>query len=47
MNRATLLPAVKEGKVSMGVIDDKVRRLLSLLEGWRCTTRSNSSVPLA
>ena len=28
MNRATLLPAVKEGKVSMAVIDDKVRRIL-------------------
>lgn len=30
MNRATLLPAIKEGKVSEATIDDKVRRLLAL-----------------
>jgi beta-glucosidase len=28
MNRETLLPAVREGKVSQAVIDDKVRRIL-------------------
>src|SRR5262249_49428561 len=28
MNRATLLPAVKEGKVSEATIDDKIRRIL-------------------
>jgi beta-glucosidase len=28
MNRATLLPAIKEGKVSVDTIDDKVRRIL-------------------
>ena len=28
MNRETLLPAIKDGKVSVAVIDDKVRRIL-------------------
>jgi beta-glucosidase len=28
MNRATLVPAIKEGKVSTSVIDDKIRRIL-------------------
>jgi beta-glucosidase len=32
MNRNSLLPAVKEGKVSTDSIDDKVRRLLNLAE---------------
>ncbi len=36
MNRETLLPAVKSGKVSQAVIDDKVRRILRLAitMGW-------------
>ena len=36
MNRATLIPAVKSGKVSQAVIDDKVRRILRLAitMGW-------------
>jgi beta-glucosidase len=32
MSRASLLPAVKDGKVSSATIDDKVRRLLGLAE---------------
>jgi beta-glucosidase len=36
MNRETLLPAVKSGKVSQAVIDDKVRRILRVAVefGW-------------
>ena len=36
MNRETLFPAVKSGKVSQAVIDDKVRRILRLAitMGW-------------
>src|SRR5437588_557326 len=36
MNRATLLPAVKSGKVSEATIDDKVRRILrtAIRFGW-------------
>ncbi|MGH9643396.1 MAG: glycoside hydrolase family 3 protein, partial [Terriglobales bacterium] len=36
MNRATLLPAIKSGKVSEATIDDKVRRILrtAIRFGW-------------
>jgi beta-glucosidase len=36
MNRATLLPLVKEGKVTVATIDDKVRRILrtAIQFGW-------------
>ncbi len=36
MNRESLLPAIKEGKVSVATIDDKVRRILRLAirMGW-------------
>jgi beta-glucosidase len=47
MNRATLLPAVKEGKVSAATIDDKVRRLLALAErfSWMSTPAPDLSIP--
>ncbi len=36
MNRATLLPAIQQGKVSLATIDDKVRRILrkAIQFGW-------------
>ena len=36
MNRATLLPAIKAGQVSLATIDDKVRRILrtAIRFGW-------------
>lgn len=36
MNRATLLPAIQQGKVSVATIDDKVRRILrtAITFGW-------------
>lgn len=48
MNRATLLPAVKSGKVSEAVIDDKVRRILrtAIRFGWLDRDQSDLSVPL-
>ena len=48
MNRATLLPAVKEGKVSESVIDDKVRRILrtAIRFGWLDRDQADLSVPL-
>ena len=47
MNRSTLLPAVKEGKVSEATIDDKVRRLLGLAErfSWMTTPAPDLSIP--
>ncbi len=46
MNRATLLPALKEGKITAAVIDDKVRRLLSLAErfSWMNGEASDLSI---
>ena len=48
MNRATLLPAVKAGKVSEATIDDKVRRILrtAIRFGWLDREQTDSSVPL-
>jgi beta-glucosidase len=49
MNRLTLLPAVREGKVLESVIDDKVRRILrtAMEFGFFDRQQTDSSVPLA
>ncbi len=46
MNRAKLLPAIKEGKVSEATIDDKVRRILrtSIQFGWFDRDQTDLSV---
>ncbi len=46
MNRSTLLPAVKAGKVSQAVIDDKVRRILRLAieMGWLDHDQADASI---
>jgi beta-glucosidase len=48
MNRATLLPAVKAGKVSEATIDDKVRRILrtAIRFGWLDREQTDLAVPL-
>src|SRR6202167_3543122 len=48
MNRATLLPAVKAGKVSEATIDDKVRRILrtAINFGWLDRQQTDLSIPL-
>lgn len=48
MNRATLLPAVKAGKVSEAVIDEHVRRILrtALTMGWFDRDQTDLSIPL-
>lgn len=48
MNRATLLPAVRAGKVSESTIDDKVRRILrtAIRFGWLDREQTDLSVPL-
>ncbi len=48
MNRTTLLPAVKAGRVSEATIDDKVRRILrtAIRFGWLDREQTNLSVPL-
>jgi beta-glucosidase len=48
MNRATLLPAVKAGKVSESTVDDKVRRILrtAIRFGWLDREQTDLSVPL-
>ena len=48
MNRGTLLPAVKSGKVSEATIDDKVRRILrtAIRFGWLDRDQTDLSVPL-
>jgi beta-glucosidase len=47
MNRATLLPAIKSGKVSEATIDDKVRRILriAIQFGWLDRDQTDLSVP--
>ncbi len=47
MNRATLLPAVKSGKVSEATIDDKVRRILrtAIQFGWLDREQTDLSIP--
>ena len=46
MNRATLLPAVKAGKVSESTIDDKVRRILrtAIRFGWLDREQTDLSI---
>jgi beta-glucosidase len=46
MNRATLLPALQERKISTAAIDDKVRRLLNLADrfSWMKTPASDPSI---
>jgi beta-glucosidase len=46
MNRATLLPAIKAGKVSEATIDDKVRRILrtAIQFGWLDRDQTDVSV---
>jgi beta-glucosidase len=47
MNRATLLPAVQDGRVPVAVIDDKVRRILRLAIrfGWLDRDQTDLSIP--
>ena len=47
MNREMLLPAIKEGKVSVATIDDKVRRILrtAIRFGWLDRDQMDRSVP--
>ena len=47
MNRATLLPAVHDGRVSVATIDDKVRRILRLAvkSRWLDRDQDDPSVP--
>jgi beta-glucosidase len=47
MNRHTLLPAIKEGKVSVATIDDKVRRILrtAIQFGWLDRDQTDLSIP--
>ena len=47
MNRATLLPAIKAGKVSEATVDDKVRRILRIaIEfGWLDRNQTDVSIP--
>jgi beta-glucosidase len=46
MNRATLLPALKDGKITIASIDDKVRRLLNLAArfSWMKTPAPDLSI---
>jgi beta-glucosidase len=48
MNRATLLPAIKSGKVSEATIDDKVHRILrtAMRFGWLDREQTDLSIPL-
>jgi len=48
MNRATLLPAIQQGKVSLATIDDKVRRILrkAIQLGWLDREQTDLSWPL-
>ena len=48
MNRATLLPAIKAGKVSEGTIDDKIRRILrtAIQFGWLDHDQTDVSIPM-
>jgi len=47
MNRTTLLPAVRSGKVSEATIDDKVRRILrtAIQFGWMDRDQTDTSIP--
>jgi len=48
MNRATLLPAIKAGKVSEATIDDKVRHILHTANrfGWLDREQTDSSISI-
>ncbi len=48
MNRTTLLPAIRSGKVSQATIDDKVRRILrtAIKFGWLDRDQSDPSISL-
>ncbi len=48
MTRATLLPAIQQGKVTVATIDDKVRRILrqAIQFGFFDRDQKNSSIPL-
>jgi beta-glucosidase len=47
MNRTTLLPAVRAGKVSEATIDDKVRRILrtAIQLGWLDRDQTDLTIP--
>ena len=47
MNRATLVPAVKDGRLAQSVLDDKVRRILRLAERfhWLDRDQMDLSIP--
>jgi beta-glucosidase len=47
MNRENLLPAIKEGKVSVATIDEKVRRILqtAIRFGWLDRDQTDLSIP--
>jgi beta-glucosidase len=47
MNRANLLPAIEQGKVSVATLDDKVRRILrdAVQFGWLDREQTDLSVP--
>jgi beta-glucosidase len=47
MNRANLLPAIEQGKVSVATLDDKVRRILTTAArfGWLDREQMDLSVP--
>ncbi|HMI84166.1 MAG TPA: glycoside hydrolase family 3 C-terminal domain-containing protein [Polyangiaceae bacterium] len=48
MNRATLMPAIEQGKVSVATIDDKVRRILrkAIQFGWLDREQTDAQIPL-
>ncbi|MGH9822852.1 MAG: glycoside hydrolase family 3 N-terminal domain-containing protein [Blastocatellia bacterium] len=48
MNRATLLPAIRDGKVSVATINDKVRRILrtAIEFGFFDRPQTDTSIPL-
>ena len=47
MNREALLPAIKDGRVSVAIIDDKVRRILqtAIRFGWFDREQTDLSIP--
>jgi beta-glucosidase len=48
MNRATLIPAIKQGQVSLATIDDKIRRILrtAIRFGWLDRQQTDPTWPL-
>jgi beta-glucosidase len=48
MNRATLIPAIKQGQVSLATIDDKIRRILrtAIRFGWLEREQTDRTWPL-